>query len=83
MHQEMKKIVFWGFYFMMTILACDLMIQYNNCFFRKAFTAGYDLLSSSPRTGCQSIIVFVTDGKDTDAESVRCGPGKYLVLYCH
>lgn len=83
MHQEMKKIVFWCFYFMVTILACDLMIQYNNCFFRKAFTAGYDLLSSSHRTGCQSIIVFVTDGKDTDAESVRCGPGKYLVLYCH
>ena len=36
----------------------------------------YDLLTSSPRTGCQSIIVFVTDGKDTDAESVWCGPGK-------
>lgn len=46
--------------------------------FRKGFTIGYDLLTRSPRTGCQSIIVFVTDGKDTDAESVRCGPGKAL-----
>ncbi|XP_063400495.1 voltage-dependent calcium channel subunit alpha-2/delta-2-like [Mytilus trossulus] len=43
----------------------------------KGFTIGYDLLTRSPRTGCQSIIVFVTDGKDTDAESVRCGPGYY------
>lgn len=76
MHQEMEKLVFCVFYFMVTILTGDLMIQYNNCFFRKGFTVGYDLLSSSPRTGCQSIIVFVTDGKDTDAESVRCGPGK-------
>ena len=34
---------------------------------------------SNPRTGCQSVIVFVTDGKDTDGENIRCGPGKLPV----
>ena len=37
----------------------------------------FQLLSGKTRTGCQSILVFVTDGKDTDGEQVRCGPGYY------
>ena len=36
----------------------------------------FDLLKGTSRTGCQSLIVLITDGKDTDGESVRCGPGK-------
>lgn len=36
------------------------------------------MLKSNPRTGCQSVIVFVTDGQDTDGEDIRCGPGKKL-----
>ncbi|CAL1539791.1 unnamed protein product [Lymnaea stagnalis] len=43
----------------------------------KGFDRAFDLLRSVPRTGCQSIIVFATDGKDTDGEDVRCGPGYY------
>ena len=35
----------------------------------------FDLLNGKAKTGCQSVIVFVTDGKDTDGEEVRCGPG--------
>lgn len=41
------------------------------------FHQAFDLLQSNQRTACQSIVVFVTDGKDTDGESVRCGPGYY------
>lgn len=43
--------------------------------FRKGFELAFDLLEGASRTGCQSIIVLITDGKDTDGESVRCGPG--------
>lgn len=43
---------------------------------RKGLEIAYDLLKSNPRTGCQSVIVFVTDGQDTDGENIRCGPGK-------
>ncbi|GFO18775.1 voltage-dependent calcium channel subunit alpha-2/delta-2-like [Plakobranchus ocellatus] len=43
----------------------------------KGFDTAFDLLKSVPRTGCLSIIVFATDGKDTDGEDVRCGPGYY------
>ena len=35
----------------------------------------FDLLNGHTKTGCQSVIVFVTDGLDTDGEEVRCGPG--------
>ncbi|XP_052774120.1 voltage-dependent calcium channel subunit alpha-2/delta-3-like isoform X2 [Mya arenaria] len=41
------------------------------------FDRAFDLLKSNPRTGCQSVIVFATDGQDTDGEDVRCGPGYY------
>ncbi|PAA92856.1 hypothetical protein BOX15_Mlig015658g4 [Macrostomum lignano] len=41
------------------------------------FQMGFELLNSQPRTGCLSILVFITDGKDTDGETVRCGPGYY------
>ncbi|XP_070196192.1 voltage-dependent calcium channel subunit alpha-2/delta-2-like [Littorina saxatilis] len=44
---------------------------------QKAFDITFELLRSVPRTGCQSIIVFATDGLDTDGEQVRCGPGYY------
>ncbi|GFR88739.1 voltage-dependent calcium channel subunit alpha-2/delta-2-like, partial [Elysia marginata] len=43
----------------------------------KGFDTAFGLLKSVPRTGCLSIIVFATDGKDTDGEDVRCGPGYY------
>lgn len=46
-------------------------------FVRKGFEKAFQLLESTTRTGCQSIIVFVTDGKDTDGENVRCGPGGF------
>ena len=42
---------------------------------RRGIEVAFDLLSGATRTGCQAIIVFVTDGKDTDGEQVRCGPG--------
>ncbi|KAL4236042.1 hypothetical protein ACF0H5_004428 [Mactra antiquata] len=41
------------------------------------FEKAFELLNSNPRTGCQSVIIFATDGKDTDGENVRCGPGYY------
>ncbi|OWA52215.1 putative Voltage-dependent calcium channel subunit alpha-2/delta-2 [Hypsibius exemplaris] len=41
------------------------------------FRIAFDLLQSKPRSHCQSIIVFVTDGKDIDNEEVRCAPGYY------
>ncbi|XP_070555607.1 voltage-dependent calcium channel subunit alpha-2/delta-2-like [Ptychodera flava] len=44
---------------------------------QKAFDKSFELLSSITRTGCQSFIIVITDGKDTDGEPVRCGPGYY------
>lgn len=44
-------------------------------FNRKAFDLAFDLLNSNQRTACQSMIVFITDGRDSDGESVRCGEG--------
>ncbi|PVD23318.1 hypothetical protein C0Q70_16586 [Pomacea canaliculata] len=44
---------------------------------QKGFDITFELLRSVPRTGCQSVIVFATDGLDTDGEQVRCGPGYY------
>ncbi|XP_067936801.1 voltage-dependent calcium channel subunit alpha-2/delta-1-like [Watersipora subatra] len=43
----------------------------------KGFEVAFKLLHGTSRTGCQSLIVLITDGKDTDGESVRCGPGYY------
>ncbi|CAD5114296.1 DgyrCDS3438 [Dimorphilus gyrociliatus] len=43
----------------------------------KGFEKAFKLLAGSIRTGCQSVIVFATDGRDTDGEQVRCGPGYY------
>jgi voltage-dependent calcium channel alpha-2/delta-3 len=43
----------------------------------KAFEIAFDLLNSSQRTACQSIVVFITDGRDNDGENVRCGAGYY------
>ncbi|KAJ8305297.1 hypothetical protein KUTeg_015842 [Tegillarca granosa] len=39
----------------------------------KGFEKAYELLRSVPRTGCQSIIIFATDGKDTDGYYTRSG----------
>jgi len=44
---------------------------------KKAFKLAFELLQGSARTGCQSIIVFATDGVDNDGDPVRCGPGSY------
>ena len=44
---------------------------------RKAFKLAFELLQGTARTGCQSIIVFATDGEDNDGDPVRCGPGSY------
>ncbi|XP_055337095.1 voltage-dependent calcium channel subunit alpha-2/delta-3-like [Paramacrobiotus metropolitanus] len=41
------------------------------------FRTAFELLKSPGRAQCQSIIVFVTDGKDIDNEEVRCAPGYY------
>ena len=49
----------------------------SSLFSRKGFEIALQLLRSVPRTGCQSLIVFATDGLDTDGEQVRCGPGKF------
>ncbi|XP_021354096.1 voltage-dependent calcium channel subunit alpha-2/delta-1-like, partial [Mizuhopecten yessoensis] len=43
----------------------------------KGFDIAYDLLTGNARTGCQSLIVFATDGQEMDGENVRCGPGYY------
>ena len=47
------------------------------CSNRKAFKLAFELLQGAARTGCQSIIVFATDGIDNDGDPVRCGPGYY------
>ncbi|KAI8499268.1 hypothetical protein Bbelb_230320 [Branchiostoma belcheri] len=44
---------------------------------KKGFEIAFDLLSTTSRTTCQSLIVMVTDGKDMDGGKVRCGPGYY------
>jgi hypothetical protein len=40
----------------------------------------FDLLNLNQRTAFQSIIVFITDGKDSDGESVRCGEGIFFIF---
>ena len=57
--------------FMISYLSVSLYL-----YSRLGLEVAYDLLNGKTRTGCQSIIIFVTDGKDTDGEPVRCGPGK-------
>jgi voltage-dependent calcium channel alpha-2/delta-3 len=42
---------------------------------RKGFEMAFDLFNGKMKTGCQSVLVFVTDGQDIDSEAVRCGPG--------
>lgn len=44
---------------------------------KDAFVKAFDLLSGSTGTGCQSFIIFVTDGLDTDGDKIRCGKGYY------
>ncbi|XP_063967969.1 voltage-dependent calcium channel subunit alpha-2/delta-3-like [Lytechinus pictus] len=44
---------------------------------KHGFQKAFQLLGSRSRTGCQALIILVTDGKDTDGEHVRCGPGYY------
>lgn len=45
--------------------------------FRKAFKMAFNLLQGRAKTGCRSIIIFVTDGLDNDGDPVRCGTGYY------
>lgn len=49
---------------------------------RRGFEVAFDLLNGKAKTGCQSVIIFVTDGKDTDGEEVRCGPGLSHMILC-
>ena len=44
--------------------------------YRQGLDRAFSLLKGRTRTGCQSLIIFVTDGRDTDGEAVRCGPGE-------
>ncbi|XP_071499643.1 voltage-dependent calcium channel subunit alpha-2/delta-3-like [Diadema antillarum] len=44
---------------------------------KHGFQKAFELLRGRSRTGCQALIILVTDGKDTDGEHVRCGPGYY------
>ncbi len=62
------------------ILRQQLALNFLICcyFYRRGFEKAFELLAGESRTGCQAIIVLVTDGKDTDGEHVRCGPGKCL-----
>lgn len=55
------------------IFTCILALLFH----RKAFKLAFELLQGGARTGCQSIIVFATDGVDNDGDPVRCGPGSY------
>ena len=57
-----------------------MIIKFDSYDSRKGFNTAFSLLRRAPRTGCQSIIVFATDGKDTDGEDVRCGPGVVLLV---
>ena len=45
--------------------------------FGTAFNTAFDLFQRKPKTGCQSILIFITDGQDTDGDEVRCGAGQY------
>lgn len=45
--------------------------------FETAFDTAFDLFQRKPKTACQSILIFITDGQDTDGEKVRCGAGQY------
>lgn len=51
--------------------------SFARSFDRKSFKLAFELLQGAARTGCQSIIVFATDGVDNDGDPVRCGPGYY------
>ena len=51
--------------------------SFTRSFNRKSFKLAFELLQGVARTGCQSIIVFATDGVDNDGDPVRCGPGYY------
>ncbi|KAK3727819.1 hypothetical protein QZH41_008237 [Actinostola sp. cb2023] len=44
---------------------------------KKAFKIAFNLLQGRAKTGCQSIIIFATDGLDNDGDPVRCGTGYY------
>nr|QJU69482.1 cacna2d1 [Nematostella vectensis] len=44
---------------------------------KAAFKKAFELLKGRAKTGCQSIIIFVTDGEDNDGDPVRCGQGYY------
>ena len=46
---------------------------------RQGLDRAFDLLKGRTRTGCQALIIFVTDGRDTDGEAVRCGPGMFYI----
>lgn len=46
-------------------------------FHRAGFEKAFELLRGKTRTGCQALIILVTDGKDTDGDRVRCDPGYY------
>ena len=63
---------------------CTLFLYENNdlsnsfyCFSRNAFQKSFELLSGETGTGCQSFIIFITDGQDTDGDKVRCEKGYY------
>ncbi|CAF1210710.1 unnamed protein product, partial [Didymodactylos carnosus] len=45
--------------------------------FENAFDLTFDLFQRKPKTGCHTLIIFITDGQDTDGETVRCGAGQY------
>ncbi|EDV25350.1 uncharacterized protein TRIADDRAFT_55341 [Trichoplax adhaerens] len=44
---------------------------------KKGFQKAFKLLRGSHRTGCQSIMIVITDGEKTDGPKVRCSPGYY------
>ncbi len=44
---------------------------------RTAFKKSFELLSGGTGTGCQSFVIFITDGQDTDGDQVRCEKGYY------
>ena len=65
---------------MLCYINIKLELKVCMMFCRKGFEVAFDLLSGKTRTGCQSTIVFVTDGQDTDGEQVRCGPGLLCII---
>lgn len=44
---------------------------------RRAFELAYEMLQSSPKTGCQQFVIWVTDEQHADND-VRCEPGHYV-----